>query len=54
LTIDLAEQTLLLPGGEEVGFPIDSFAKECLLNGVDELGYLLGFADRIAAYEHSA
>ena len=54
LTMDMAEQTLLLPGGEKVSFPIDSFAKECLLNGVDELGYLLGFADRIAAYEHSA
>ena len=33
------------------GFAIDPFAKHCLVHGVDELGYLLGFADRIAAHE---
>ena len=32
-------------------FPIDGFAKSCLLNGVDELGYLLGFEQEISAYE---
>jgi 3-isopropylmalate/(R)-2-methylmalate dehydratase small subunit len=51
LTVDLAAQTLTLPDGRAVTFPIDSFAKTCLLNGVDELGYLLGFADKIAEYE---
>jgi 3-isopropylmalate/(R)-2-methylmalate dehydratase small subunit len=51
LAIDLASQTLTLPGGKTVSFPIDGFAKTCLLNGVDELGYLMGFADRIADYE---
>jgi 3-isopropylmalate/(R)-2-methylmalate dehydratase small subunit len=50
-TIDLAHQQLLLPGGETVTFPIDSFSKNCLLKGVDELGYLMSFSDRIAAYE---
>jgi len=51
LTVDLAAQTLTLPDGEGVIFPVDSFAKKCLLNGLDELGYLLNFSDRIAAYE---
>lgn len=51
LTINLAEQTLTLPDGSQVAFPIDPFAKTCLLQGVDELGYILGFADQIASYE---
>jgi len=51
LTIDLATQTLMLPTGQSVTFPIDDFSKTCLLNGVDELGYILTFADQIAAYE---
>jgi len=51
LTVDLATQTLTLPGDEAVIFPIDSFAKKCLLNGLDELDYLLSFSDKITAYE---
>jgi 3-isopropylmalate/(R)-2-methylmalate dehydratase small subunit len=51
LDIDLASQMVSLPDGHEVGFAIDGFAKTCLLNGVDELGYLLGMQDKIAAYE---
>jgi len=50
VTIDLASRTLSYPGGS-VTFPIDPFNKTCLLNGVDELGYLLGFEKEIAAYE---
>jgi len=53
LTIDLEAQAVALPDGELVSFPIDGFAKTCLLQGVDELGYLLGLEDRIAAYEAS-
>jgi 3-isopropylmalate/(R)-2-methylmalate dehydratase small subunit len=49
--IDLASQTLALPDGSTARFPVDGFAKTCLLNGVDELGYIQRFADRIAAYE---
>jgi 3-isopropylmalate/(R)-2-methylmalate dehydratase small subunit len=49
--IDLASQTVSLPGGRTVNFPIDGFSKTCLLNGVDELGYLLGFEAQISAYE---
>ncbi|MCU0807797.1 MAG: 3-isopropylmalate dehydratase small subunit [Candidatus Contendobacter sp.] len=50
LTIDLAAQTLSFPGGS-VTFPIDPFNKTCLLEGVDELGYILSFEKEIAAFE---
>ena len=50
LTIDLAAQTLSFPGGS-VTFPIDPFNKTCLLDGVDELGYILSFEKEIAAFE---
>ena len=50
VTVDLASQTLILPNGS-VQFPIDPFNKTCLLNGVDELGYILGFEKEIAAFE---
>jgi 3-isopropylmalate/(R)-2-methylmalate dehydratase small subunit len=50
LTIDLATQTLSYPGGS-VTFPIDPFNKTCLLNGVDELGYIMSFEKEIAEYE---
>ena len=52
LTVDLASQTLSFPGGS-VNFPIDPFNKTCLLNGVDELGYIMGFEKEIAAFEAS-
>jgi 3-isopropylmalate/(R)-2-methylmalate dehydratase small subunit len=51
VTIDLAKQILLLPDGRRVSFPIDSFSKNCLLEGVDQLGYLLKKESEIAAYE---
>ena len=50
LTVDLASQTLSFPGGSTT-FPIDPFNKTCLLNGVDELGYILEFEKEIAAFE---
>jgi 3-isopropylmalate/(R)-2-methylmalate dehydratase small subunit len=49
--IDLATQTLTLPNGRVVEFPIDVFSKYCLLEGVDELGYILQQEAAIAAYE---
>jgi 3-isopropylmalate/(R)-2-methylmalate dehydratase small subunit len=51
LKIDLASQTVTLAGGRTVEFPIDPFAKHCLLEGVDELGYMLNQQPAIAAYE---
>jgi len=52
--IDLPGTTLRLPDGRSVTFPVESFARYCLMNGVDELGYLLKQADAIAAYEQRA
>lgn len=52
LTVDLETQTVSFSGGSFT-FPIDSFNKTCLLNGVDELGYILNFEKEIAAYETS-
>ena len=49
--IDLAAQTIRLPSGRVVDFPIDSFAKRCMLDGVDELGYMLQQGPAIAAFE---
>jgi 3-isopropylmalate/(R)-2-methylmalate dehydratase small subunit len=49
--VDLASQTLTTPGGRKVEFPIDSFSKHCLLEGVDELAYILQHEAQIAAYE---
>jgi 3-isopropylmalate/(R)-2-methylmalate dehydratase small subunit len=51
VTVDLASATLSLPTGEKVEFPIEPFARYCLLNGVDELGFLLEQSAAIEAYE---
>jgi len=51
LTIDLPTQTLSWPGGPSMSFPIDAFAKDCLLEGVDEIGYVLKQDAAIAAFE---
>jgi 3-isopropylmalate/(R)-2-methylmalate dehydratase small subunit len=53
VTIDLAALTLRLPDGTAVKFPIDPFSRTCLLEGVDELGYILRFEPRIAEHERS-
>ena len=50
LTVDLASQTVTFPGGS-FPFPIDAFNKTCLLNGTDELGYIMSFEKEIAEYE---
>jgi len=51
VTVDLAAQTVALPDGRKVEFPIDPFSRHCLLEGVDELGYILKNEAAIAAYE---
>jgi len=53
ITIDLAAQTLTLPDGRAVAFPIDQFSKTCLLQGLDQLGYLLHQEAQIAVYEQN-
>jgi 3-isopropylmalate/(R)-2-methylmalate dehydratase small subunit len=51
ITIDLASQTVELPDGRKVQFPIDNFSKTCILNGIDQLGYLQRHAANVEAYE---
>jgi 3-isopropylmalate/(R)-2-methylmalate dehydratase small subunit len=51
LSIDLETQSIRLPGGKVRKFPIDGFSKTCLLEGTDELGYILRFEKQIAAHE---
>jgi 3-isopropylmalate/(R)-2-methylmalate dehydratase small subunit len=51
VTVSLADQTVTLPDGKAVRFPIDPFARYCLMNGVDELGFLLAAAPDITAFE---
>jgi len=40
-----------LPGGASFNFEIDSFSKKCLLAGIDQIGYILSFEDRISQFE---
>jgi 3-isopropylmalate/(R)-2-methylmalate dehydratase small subunit len=52
VTIDLDSATLTLPTGDRVKFPIEAFSRFCLMNGTDELGFLLGKLAEIKVYEH--
>lgn len=51
LTLDVESRTLTLPDGRGVGFPLDNFSRYCLLNGVDQLGFLMDHAGAIADFE---
>ena len=50
-TVDLEKQTITLPGGESASFEIDAYKKECLLNGYDDVDYLLSIKPEIEQYE---
>jgi len=49
--VDLASQTITLPDGQQVEFPVDEFSKSCLLDGVDELGWILKKQAAISVFE---
>ena len=53
VTVDLEAQELRLPDGSVVAFEVDSFARRMILDGTDELGYLLNLEPQIATYEAS-
>jgi 3-isopropylmalate/(R)-2-methylmalate dehydratase small subunit len=53
VTVDLPDQSVTLPDGTRASFEIDPFAKHCLLQGVDQLGFLVAESAAIAAYEAS-
>lgn len=52
IAVDLSLQTVRGPDGIEHSFDIDPFAKECLLKGLDEIGYTLSLVDEISAFEN--
>ncbi len=54
VTVDVRTCTLTLPGARVVSFPLEVFARHCLLRGLDELGYLLGRRGEIDSYERRA
>jgi 3-isopropylmalate/(R)-2-methylmalate dehydratase small subunit len=51
ITADLIQQKVIDPDGVEYAFPIDSFAKECLIKGLDAIGWTEQFAKKIDAFE---
>lgn len=51
LIVDLDALRIELPDGSAIGFEVEAFARQCLLKGVDQLGYLLLQEDAIAAFE---
>ena len=52
LIVDLENTEIILENSKTVAFPIDSFARYCLLHGVDQLGYILSHESDINAYEN--
>ena len=53
VTIDIETATLTLPGARVIKFPIDGFARYCLLNGIDQLGFLQKHRDQISQFEET-
>ena len=53
VTIDVETATLTLPGDRAIKFPIDGFARYCLLNGIDQLGFLQKHMDQISNFEET-
>lgn len=51
ISLDIESSTLILPDGHSISFPIESFSRYCLLNGIDELGFLMDNSAAIDAYE---
>lgn len=51
LTVDLENQKVVTPSGEEIAFEVDDFRRHCLLNGLDDIGLTLQDAEEIKAYE---
>jgi 3-isopropylmalate dehydratase len=53
LEVDLAEQVIKRPDGSEIAFDVDPFRKNCLLNGLDDIGLTLQKEDKIGAFEET-
>ncbi|MBI3096782.1 MAG: 3-isopropylmalate dehydratase small subunit [Planctomycetes bacterium] len=53
VSVDLPNQTLTLPGCGSVKFPIDAFSKKCLVEGIDQLGYIMKHEQAVSAFERA-
>jgi len=53
LTVDLEKQNVVTPHGETFSFEVDAFRKHCLLNGLDDIGLTLQYADKIKVFENN-
>jgi 3-isopropylmalate dehydratase len=51
ITVDVIEQKVIRPNGEELSFELDSFRKDCLVKGLDKIGLTLAKSDKIASFE---
>ena len=54
LTVDLLQQSVINPEGKKFSFEVDQFAKNCLLNGLDDIGWTVQFEEKIEDYEQKA
>jgi 3-isopropylmalate/(R)-2-methylmalate dehydratase small subunit len=50
LTVDLEKQSVLLPSGETFSFDYDPFRRHCIINGLDDIDYILSFKDRLEEF----
>jgi 3-isopropylmalate/(R)-2-methylmalate dehydratase small subunit len=53
VTVDVAASTISLPDGSTVSYPIDEFARHCLLEGVDQMGFLQQHTNDIQQFEET-
>jgi 3-isopropylmalate/(R)-2-methylmalate dehydratase small subunit len=53
IVLDISASTLTLPDGRIVQYPIDNFARYCLLEGIDQLGFLRQHSDDIRTFEEN-
>jgi 3-isopropylmalate dehydratase len=53
IIVNLVEQKVIRPNGEEISFDIDEFRKDCLVNGLDKIGLTLAKSDKILAFEQT-
>jgi 3-isopropylmalate/(R)-2-methylmalate dehydratase small subunit len=51
ITVDVEAKEIRLPDGKAASFPIDGFARKCILEGIDQTGYLMQQQDKIAGFE---
>lgn len=51
VAVDLSAERISLPDGSQASFSVDPFSRHCLLQGIDELGYIQGFESHIASFE---